>query len=99
MEFLSSRDLRLNPKQVWKKLRKEGFGIVTLNGKPQFLLSSIEPSQVEEALYLFRRIRAEMAIEAIGRQAREKGLDKMTMEEIDEVIQEVRREARKKENK
>lgn len=98
MEFLSSRDLRLNPKQVWKRLRKKGFGIVTLNGKPQFLLSSIEPSQVEDALYLFRRIRAEMAIEAIGKQAREKGLDQMTMEEIDEVIQEVRK-ARKKENK
>lgn len=99
MEFLSSRDLRLNPKQVWRKLRKEGFGIVTLNGKPQFLLSSIGPGQVEEALYLFRRIRAEMALEVITKQAREKDLDKMTMEEIDEVVQEVRREARKKENK
>ena len=92
MEFLSSRDLRLNPKEVWKRLRKEKFGIVTLNGKPQFLLSSIKPNELEEMLYLLSRIRAEMAIEGMTRIAEKKGLNKLTFEEIDELIKRSRAE-------
>lgn len=94
MEFLSSRDLRLNPKQVWKRLRKAKIGVVTLNGKPRFVLSSIEPNELEEILYCFSRLRAEMAIEGMTRIAEEKGLSKLTLEEVDDLIE--RRRTHKK---
>lgn len=91
MEFLTSRDLRLNPKQVWKRLRKAGIGIVTLKGKPQFVLSSIDPAEFEEVLYLLSRVRAEIAIEHMTKRAKEKALDRLTMEEIDEIIEKGKR--------
>ena len=92
MEFLSSRELRLNPKGVWKRVRKEKVGVVTLNGKPQFVLTSIEPNEIEEALYLVRRIQAELALENMSRKAKEKGLDKLSSEEINELIKTARAE-------
>ena len=96
MEFLSSRDLRLKPKEIWKRLKKEKFGVVTLNGKPQFLLSLIEPNELEKMLYLFNRIRAEIAVEEMQRTAKEKGLDKMSLKDINQEIREVREENAKK---
>ena len=96
MEFLSSRDLRLKPKEVWKRLKKERFGVVTLNGKPQFVLSSIEPNELDKVFYLLGRLRAEIALEEITKTAKEKGLDKLSMEEIDQIIQEERKKKRRK---
>ena len=79
--------MRLNPKQVWKRLRKAKFGVVTLNGKPQFLLSSIKPNELEEVLYLVSRIQAEMAVEGMTRTAEQKGLDRLTLGEVDKLIE------------
>lgn len=91
MEFLTTRELRLSPKEVWKRLRKARVGIVTLNGKPRFVLSSIEPDELEEVLYLMNRIRAERAVQGMTRTAREKGLEHLSMDEIDEVIKKSKR--------
>ena len=90
MEFLTSRDLRLNPKQVWKRLRKDRFGVVMLNGKPRFLVSPIDASVLEKALYLFNRLRAEIAVEDMQRTSKLKKLDKMSSAEIDKVIRRAR---------
>jgi hypothetical protein len=95
MEFLTSRDLRLNPKQVWKRLRKDCVGVVTLNGKPQFILSPIEPGELEEMFYLLNQIRAKIAVNRLHEEARRRGLDKMTMEQIDDIIQKTRAARRK----
>ena len=91
MEFLTARELRLNPKEVWKRTRKDRFCVITLNGKPQFLLSPIESDELEEVMYFLRRVRAEMALESMSGKAKEKGLDKLSLDEINKVISEVRR--------
>ncbi len=46
----------------------------------------------EESLHILRGIRAKAALRKLQEQAAAKGLDKMTMEEIDEVIRKSREE-------
>lgn len=91
MEFVTARELRLDPRGVWKRLQSQSVGVVTINGKPSFLLSKLQPEELEEVLYLQRRIRAELALKQMREQAAQRGLDRMTSEEIDEIIQEVRK--------
>ena len=94
MEFVTARELRLDPKGVWKRIQSQSLGVVTINGKPSFLLSKFKPEELEEMLYIQRRIRAELALKHMRDQAAKRGLDRMTMEEIDEVVREVRKARR-----
>ncbi|MCK4626074.1 MAG: type II toxin-antitoxin system prevent-host-death family antitoxin [Phycisphaerae bacterium] len=91
MKFIPSRDLRIRPGQVWKQLRKEGELIVTSNGKPVALMVPVD-DDFEESLHILRGIRAKAALRKLQEQAAAKGLDKTTMEEIDEVIRKSREE-------
>ena len=58
------------------------------------VLTPTSPGTVEEDLLAIRRGRFLMALDHIQAEAKAKGLDKMTMEEIDETIAEVRQERR-----
>lgn len=95
MEFVTARELRLDPKSVWNKLKEQSMGIVTLNGKPCFLITALKPEDLEEVLYIQRRIRAELALHQMREQASRKGLDRLTPREVETVIAKTRR-ARKK---
>lgn len=39
MKFVSSRELRINPGAVWKRLRQEQDLVITANGKPRAVLT------------------------------------------------------------
>ena len=95
MEFVSARELRLNPKGVWKRIRGRSMGIVTINGRPSFLLTKLNPEELEEVIYIQNRIRAELAITRIREQSAKKGLDKLTSKEIDQIIQKTRQAGKK----
>ena len=95
MEFVSARELRLNPKQVWKRIKSQTIGVLTINGQPSFLLTKLEPEELEEMIYIQNRIRAELALTRMRTQAAKAGLDQLTPEDIDQIIQKARR-ARKK---
>ena len=95
MEFVSARELRLNPKGVWKRIRGQAMGIVTINGQPSFLLTKLNPEELEEVIYIQNRIRVELAVARIREQSAKKGLSKLTSQEIDQIIQKARH-ARKK---
>ena len=95
MEFVSARELRLNPKQVWKRIKSQTIGVLTINGQPSFLLTKLEPEELEEMIYIQNRIRAELALMRMRTQAAKAGLDRLTSADIDPIIQKARR-ARKK---
>lgn len=59
-----------------------------LRDKSDAIVSS---SELKKRLYLLNRIRAEIAIENMAKQARKKALDRLTMEEIDEIIEKSKR--------
>jgi len=90
MRFVSVRDIRLKGKQLWRELEKEKELVVTLNGRPIALITNVDDQNFEKTLRDLRRARALRALDEMQRSAVQAGLDKMTEQEIHEVIQEAR---------
>ena len=90
MRFLSVRDLKTKSSQVWKELARQKEMIVTSNGRPIALLSSINENNLEQVLTAFRRARATNAVASIQYESTQKGTDKISMDEIDAEIGAVR---------
>ncbi len=95
MRFVTVRELRGRPGQIWKQLARFKDMVLTLNGKPIAIISSTSEEFLEENLAEVRKSRALAALDVIQKDSVRRGLDKMTMEEIDALIQETRRETRK----
>ena len=95
MKFIPSRDLRIRPGEVWKKLKTERELIVTSHGHPVALMVPVDEKNIEESLTNLRRVRAKTAIKNMQEQAAKNGLDKLTMAEIDEIIHQTRMDRRK----
>ena len=92
MKFINVRELRLRPGEVWKKLKIEKDIILTLNGKPFAILNSTDEDRLEQTLASLRRSRAMEAMEKLQKYSKDKGLNKLTIEDIEKEIQLVRRE-------
>jgi prevent-host-death family protein len=91
MKFLSVRDLRGKPAQIWKELAAEREMVITSNGRPIAILASISESNLEESLAAFRRARAVEAVASLQRHSVQRGTDRITMDEIDAEIDAVRK--------
>ena len=83
MKFVSVRDLRLKPGELWKHLERERELIITSNGKPIALLTGIDEDSMESTLTTLRRTRATLAMEQMQRTSLGLGLDKLSDEEIE----------------
>ncbi len=95
MKFLSVRDLKTKSSQVWKELPDQKEMVVTSNGRPIALLSSINENNLEQVLNAFRRARATNAVASIQYDSTQKGTDKMCMDEINAEIKAVRLKRKK----
>ena len=95
MKFLSVRDLKTKSSQVWKELAGQKEMIVTSNGRPIALLSSINENNLEQVLTAFRRARATNAVASIQYESTQKGTDKISMDEINAEIGAVRSNRKK----
>ena len=95
MKFLSVRDLKTKASQVWKELPVQKEMIVTSNGRPIALLSSINENNLEQVLAAFRHARASNAVALIQYESTQKGTDKISMDEIDAEIGAVRSKRKK----
>jgi antitoxin (DNA-binding transcriptional repressor) of toxin-antitoxin stability system len=94
MRFVGVRDLRSRSAELWWDLPAEGQMVVTSNGKPVAILAAVDETTVEESAAAIRRARAVQAVQSIELASVASGLDRMTMEEIDEEIQAARRARR-----
>lgn len=99
MKLISTRDLKLKTADVWGQLEKEGELVVTSHGKPVALLTSIPEGDFEPTLVAHRRAREQMAISSIRQGAQERGLDQMTMKEIDTEVKAARKTSNKSRSK
>lgn len=95
MKFLSVRDLKTKSSQVWKDLPDQKDMVITSNGRPIALLSSINENNLEQVLSAFRQARAIEAVTAIQYESVRKGTDKITLEEINNEIKSVRSKRKK----
>ncbi len=97
MKFVTVRDLRTKPAQIWKSLPEEQELILTNNGKPIALITPVGESDIEETLSAVRRARAHIAIQRMQESAEKNNLSTLSFEEIEEEIADARK-ARKHEN-
>lgn len=89
MRFISVRDLRNRPGEVWKRLEDEDL-VLTANGRPKGLLLSLEDEDLEETLQTLRRARAQTALARMRRKAATDGTDRLSQEEIEREIRTAR---------
>lgn len=95
MKFVSSRELRINPGEVWKKLGQEKDLVITSNGKPVGVLTFADEDSLEDVLATLRQGRALAAAAKIRRAAVARGLNRLTQKNVEELIQESRQVVRK----
>ena len=93
MTFVSIRDMRTRPGEVWQ-LQDDGDLIVTSSGRPFALMIAAEGEDVEALLLALRRARAQLAVSKMRRQAGEAGLDRMPLDNINAEIRQTRSERR-----
>ncbi len=92
MKFVSVRELRLKPGDVWKLAKEEKDVIITANGRPVAILTGIDEDRVEEELDAIQRGRALRALGSIQRDSVIKGTNRISGEEINREIDAVRKE-------
>ena len=92
MKFVTVRDLRGKTSELWKELQRERELVVTNNGKPIAILSATDEESFETCLWTLRRSRASDALANLQRDAADRGLDKLTSEDIEAEIKASRRE-------
>lgn len=92
MKFISVRDFRIRPGDVWKQLKVYKDIIITSNGKPIAILNPVEDSNLESSITALRRARALLALEETQKNSVVRGLDKLTEDEIEEEIKAARLE-------
>jgi antitoxin (DNA-binding transcriptional repressor) of toxin-antitoxin stability system len=95
MKFLSVRDLKTKSSQIWKDLPEQKEMVVTSNGRPIALLSSINENNLEQVLTAFRRARATNALTSIQYDSIQKGTDMISMDEINAEIGVIRSKRKK----
>jgi antitoxin (DNA-binding transcriptional repressor) of toxin-antitoxin stability system len=91
MKFITVRDLRTTPAQIWKALPEEQEIVITNNGKPIALLTPLTDTDLEDTLASVRRARAINAVNKMQAGAVAEGISGMTMEEIDQEIRAYRK--------
>jgi antitoxin (DNA-binding transcriptional repressor) of toxin-antitoxin stability system len=92
MKFITVRDFRSRPKKVWKELKKSDEMVLTSNGKPIALLTSVSEDSLEDTLHVVRKAKAMAAVLTIQTGSAAKGKDKLTLAQINTEIYAARRE-------
>jgi antitoxin (DNA-binding transcriptional repressor) of toxin-antitoxin stability system len=95
MKFISVRDLRTSPKQIWKSLPDEKEMVVTNNGRPIALLTPISDETLEDTVRALRRVRAMNAVQDMQLSSIRKGKDELSEEEIEAEIVQTRKARRR----
>ncbi|MDY6822335.1 MAG: type II toxin-antitoxin system Phd/YefM family antitoxin [Thermodesulfobacteriota bacterium] len=95
MKFLSVRDLKSKSALVWKELPEQKDMVITSNGRPVAILSSVTEDNLEQVLSSFRQARAMQAVNTVQQASVQKGTDTISMDEIDDEIKSVRSRRKK----
>lgn len=90
MEFVTVRDLRLKPAEVWDKLAQQRELVLTSNGRPLAIIAGVGEGDVEETLVALRRARAQAAVSRLRRAAAASQADRLSAAEIEAEISQAR---------
>jgi prevent-host-death family protein len=91
MRFVTVRDLRTRPGEVWALLAEVGEVVVTSNGKPIAVLTPTSEETLERSLAALRRARAAEAVDRMQRESRRRSRHRLAARDVDREILAVRR--------
>ncbi len=89
MRFVTVRDLRNTPGTVWSALQKDDL-VLTSNGDPVALMLRIDGGDLDHALAVVRRARAQEAVSRLRADAAKNGTASMSEGEVAREIRAVR---------
>src|SRR5262249_4250464 len=95
MKTLTIRDFRTRPREARKTLAASGEALLTSNGRPVALMLRVDSESLDETVETLRRARALQALREIRREAKSRGLDKLSSSQIDALIGRTRRARRR----
>jgi antitoxin (DNA-binding transcriptional repressor) of toxin-antitoxin stability system len=90
MKFITVRDFRSSPAQIWKQLLSEREFIITNNGKPIALLTPLTDETLEDTIKTIRKVRAINAVKKMQEISIQKGTNTLSEEEIEKEIKKSR---------
>lgn len=91
MKFVTARDLRLKPGDVWRTVKKEHDLVITSKGKPIAILTAVEEDTLEEELDSIRTARALKALDYVHRKSAKLKTDRISQAEIEKEIRSARK--------
>jgi antitoxin (DNA-binding transcriptional repressor) of toxin-antitoxin stability system len=91
MKFVSVRDFRTASADIWKNLAAQREMIVTNNGRPIALLTPLTDETLEDTVSAVRRAKAINAVIKMQEISVNLGNDNMTLEEINAIVSDVRK--------
>jgi PHD/YefM family antitoxin component YafN of YafNO toxin-antitoxin module len=91
MKFVSSRELRISPGMVWKKLEKAKDLVITSNGRPVGVLTRANEESLEDVLASLRAGRAQRAVLEMRRAAVARSLNRWSDKDVEAIIRKSRR--------
>ena len=95
MDFVSVRQLRTESAAVWEALEASKDLVVTSNGKPIAVLSATTATTLEASLAALRQARAQLAVVAMQRRAKEAGADQLTLDDVNAEIEDARHQRKR----
>ena len=96
MDFVTVRELRAESGKVWEKIAAGEEIVITRNGKPFAIMAPTQPSEVEDKLRALRTASFGRLLAEQHKRSVALGLDKMTLDEINDEIALARKEMRKR---
>jgi antitoxin (DNA-binding transcriptional repressor) of toxin-antitoxin stability system len=94
MKFITVRDIRTSPAQIWKQLPDEQEMVITNNGKPIALLTPLSDENLEETVKAVRKARAINSIRKMQEISMKSGNSELINDEIENEITESRKKNR-----
>ena len=92
MKFVSSREIRINPRPVFEAVKNGDELVITSRGKPVALMVGVSGDDLEETVRLVRRARAQASVSRMRKAAAREGSESMSREEIEKEIRAARSE-------
>ena len=91
MKFVSSRDFRIKPGEIWELLEAGEDVVVTSHGKPLGVLIGANEDNMQMLLQELTRLKAKLAVTNMRMKAQSSGLDNLSDKDIDKLIEESRK--------
>lgn len=91
MDFITLREFRAQAGKIWGKLAKTRELVVTRNGKPFALLTETTPTSLNDDPENPHGTRFGRALNAIRVEAKTRGLNKLSFDEVNKIIREARK--------